>query len=70
MKRIVFVRYKLIMRMYCKFLILMLLTGAITQAADWPHWHGPYFNGSTDEKNLPSDWSQTEGIAWSVELPG
>jgi outer membrane protein assembly factor BamB len=58
------------MRMYCKFLILMLVAGSVTQAGDWPHWRGPYFNGSTDEKNLPSDWSQTEGIAWSVDLAG
>lgn len=40
------------------------------QAADWPQWRGPYFNGSTDERNLPSDWSRTENIAWSAELPG
>ena len=31
---------------------------------------GPYFNGSTDEKDLPSNWSQTENIAWSVDLAG
>ena len=58
------------MRIYCKFLILVLVAGSITHAGDWPNWRGPYFNGSTDEKNLPSDWSQTEGIAWSVDLPG
>jgi len=58
------------MRMYCKFLIFMLVAGSIAQAGDWPHWRGPYFNGSTDEKNLPSDWSQTEGVTWSVELAG
>ena len=48
----------------------MLVAGSIAQAGDWPHWRGPYFNGSTDEKNLPSDWSQTEGIVWSVDLTG
>lgn len=58
------------MRIYCKFLIFMLVAGSVAQAGDWPHWRGPNFNGSTDEKNLPSDWSQTEGIAWSVDLPG
>ena len=39
-------------------------------AADWPQWRGPNFNGSTDEKNLPVKWSQTENVAWSVDLPG
>jgi len=58
------------MRMYCKFLIFVLVAGSVAQAGDWPHWRGPYFNGSTNEKNLPSDWSQTEGIAWSVDLAG
>ena len=37
---------------------------------EWPQWRGPYFNGSTDEKDLPSKWSKTENIAWSVGLPG
>ena len=58
------------MRIYCKLLILMFVAGSVAQAGDWPHWRGPYFNGSADEKNLPSDWSQTEGIAWSVDLAG
>ncbi len=40
------------------------------QAADWPQWRGPNFNGSSDEKELPSDWSRTENVAWSVTLPG
>ncbi len=39
-------------------------------AGDWPHWRGPLYNGSTDEINLPSKWSQTKGLAWSVALPG
>ena len=58
------------MRIYCKFLILLIVVGSVANAGDWPHWRGPYFNGSTDEKNLPSDWSQTEGIIWSIDLPG
>ena len=39
-------------------------------ASDWPHWRGPFFNGSSDEKNLPSQWSTSENIAWSADLPG
>ena len=48
----------------------VLVGTSVACADDWPHWRGPYFNGSTDEKNLPSVWSQTEGIAWSAELAG
>ncbi len=39
-------------------------------AADWPQWRGPFFNGSTNEKNLPDSFSQTEGIIWVSPLPG
>lgn len=41
-----------------------------SRSADWPHWRGPFFNGSTDETGLPATWSKTENIAWSVPLPG
>lgn len=52
---------------------LMIVSAAATSAiyaGDWPHWRGPFFNGSSDEKNLPSQWSTKENIAWSAELPG
>jgi outer membrane protein assembly factor BamB len=37
---------------------------------NWPHWRGPFFNGASSETNLPAQWSKTENVAWSVELPG
>jgi outer membrane protein assembly factor BamB len=51
-------------------LALALTLAFPVHAADWPQWRGPSFNGSTDEKNLPSAWSKTENIAWSADLPG
>jgi len=39
-------------------------------AANWPHWRGPNFNGSTDEMGLPTNWSATENVAWKTPLPG
>ena len=50
--------------------VLVAATASLAIAGDWPQWRGPYYNGSTDEKNLPSQWSRTENVAWSVELPG
>ena len=47
----------------------MSMVGSV-RAGDWPQWRGPNFNGSTDETNLPSDWSRTENVAWSVPLTG
>ena len=49
---------------------LLLVTCLAASAAEWPHWRGPFFNGTTDETDLPVEWSLTEGIAWRAELPG
>ena len=54
------------------FLLLtaVLLLGGRSSANDWPHWRGPFLNGSSDEKNLPGSWTQTENVAWVSPLPG
>lgn len=54
----------------CLFLTLSLAAASAAHAADWPQWRGPNFNGASDERNLPAQWSRTENIAWSAELPG
>jgi outer membrane protein assembly factor BamB len=51
-------------------MIVCLLLSTRILAGDWPHWRGPFFNGSSDEKSLPSSWSKTENVAWAVSLPG
>jgi outer membrane protein assembly factor BamB len=43
---------------------------ACAHAGDWPHWRGPAFNGSSEEKQLPTEWSKTENVVWSAPLPG
>lgn len=58
------------MKTHRRSLLFALMAVAVAQAGDWPHWRGPFFNGSTDETNLPSAWSDTDGIVWSVDLPG
>jgi outer membrane protein assembly factor BamB len=55
----------------CLCAIIMILTiSASVRATDWPQWRGPFFNGSTDETNLPASWSWTENVAWASPLPG
>lgn len=49
---------------------VLFLVANLAWAEDWPQWRGPYFNGSTSEQGLPSDWSMTKNIAWSADLPG
>jgi outer membrane protein assembly factor BamB len=39
-------------------------------AGDWPEFRGPGQQGHSDEKNLPVTWSETENVAWKVDIPG
>ncbi|MEO8352206.1 MAG: PQQ-binding-like beta-propeller repeat protein [Chthoniobacteraceae bacterium] len=38
------------------------------QAADWPNWRGPSFNGTSPEKGLPAEWEESD-IKWETPLP-
>jgi outer membrane protein assembly factor BamB len=49
---------------------MALTCASIAAASDWPHWRGPFLNGSTGEPNLPQSWSLTENVAWVAPLPG
>ena len=55
---------------FYRFVIVVLMIASPLFAADWPHWRGPFYNGTTQEKNLPAKWSQTDNIAWRVDLKG
>ena len=51
-------------------LALTLASSIVTLHADnWPQWRGPQRNGLSAEKNLPVKWTQTEGVAWKLEMP-
>lgn len=39
-------------------------------AGNWPVWRGPDGTGITTEKNLPVNWTASEGVRWRIELPG
>ena len=41
-----------------------------TQADNWPQWRGPSNDGISTEKNIPTQWSKSEKIAWRTPLPG
>lgn len=49
---------------------LLLAFSSSALATDWPHFRGPFYNGSTDETDLPTRWSTTENLAWTADLPG
>lgn len=55
---------------------LVAVIGAVSYApfaargSDWPRWRGPNADSVADGKDLPTRWSQTENVRWSVTLPG
>ena len=51
-------------------LSLAIASSSVAIAGEWQNWRGPNFNGSTDETKLPEQFSKTENVAWSVDLPG
>jgi outer membrane protein assembly factor BamB len=50
--------------------IFVLSLAGQAAATDWPHWRGPFLNGSTEEQGLPQSWSPTDNICWTAPLPG
>ena len=57
-------------KIYLCAIITILVISVSVQATDWPQWRGSFFNGSTDEKNLPASWSWSKDVAWVSPLPG
>lgn len=51
-------------------LTLLLVSSLSAYGSNWGQWRGPNFNGSTDAGSLPTKWSKTENVAWSIDLPG
>ena len=35
---------------------------------NWPQWRGPHLDGTTTETGLPTTWSATEHVAWTLEV--
>ncbi len=65
------------MKVTRKWFVLKLTLGALIMVAapslraeNWPQWRGPFFNGSTTEKGLPTSFSKSENVKWMVDLPG
>lgn len=53
-----------------RFLLLLAILTLPACAENWGQWRGPSFNGATSEKNTPAEWSKTENIAWTLDMPG
>lgn len=51
-------------------LTVILLTGRISFADEWPQFRGPSGNATAADASPPTTWSDTENIVWKTELPG
>ena len=54
-------------------LVIMIIAGTArgtgAQAAEnWPQWRGPNLDGTTADTGLPTTWSDTEHVAWTLEV--
>lgn len=52
------------------FWVLLLANSAGATKASWPQWRGPSGQGTSDEKNLPTEWSATKNIKWKTPIAG
>lgn len=52
-------------------LLALLLSAAGAVASEWPHWRGPFHNGTTDETGLVSEWSKDgQNLVWRNDFTG
>lgn len=60
------------MRVIISSLLFAALAGAASPsfAADWSRFRGPNGSAVSTETGLPVTWSDTENVAWKVDLPG
>src|SRR5262245_63083984 len=49
---------------------VLLLTAGTVVASDWMQFRGPGGLGISDEKGLPTEWSDQKNIVWKMKLPG
>ncbi len=54
-----------------RYLLSSLLLSALPlPAQDWPQFRGPSSDNVAQATDIPTRWSRTENVAWSVKLPG
>ncbi len=65
-------KHKIFMSKYCMFTVFVLVAACIARASDWPHWRGPYFDGSTKtlwRQIRPSEAQGESREAYSTPIP-
>jgi len=50
--------------------LLMLVGGATASAQRWPQFRGQHAGVAADDPGLPDTWSETQNVAWKIDIPG
>ena len=45
-------------------------TKPASSGSNWAQWRGPDSQGISNEKNLPTEWSETKNVLWRTAIPG
>jgi outer membrane protein assembly factor BamB len=58
--------------MLVRFALLITVISVTTSGfgVDWPEFRGPTGQGVASVRDLPVTWSESENVAWKVEVPG
>ncbi len=49
--------------------VIVLLTGSLIYAGDWPQFRGPNASGVSDETGLPAAFNPEQNVAWKTAVP-
>ncbi|MBL9172116.1 MAG: serine/threonine protein kinase, partial [Verrucomicrobiales bacterium] len=50
--------------------VLAVALSSAALASDWPCWRGPDGLGVSRDSGFPTGWSHTNGVKWTVPIPG
>ncbi len=50
--------------------LVVFTVATVSHAANWPQFRGPNGLATSDEKNLPIEWSKSKNVAWKTEIAG
>lgn len=50
--------------------VVLVLSGLALSAEEWTQFRGPAGDGHSSVTGLPTQWTDTENVAWKIEVPG
>jgi len=54
----------------CSVVAVIIALSYPASAENWPMWRGPRRDGTSLEKDIPTQWSGTRNVAWKTAIPG